>query len=490
MTVMSRSFGSRCLASVALALATLTACTGEPLSRTGATTDPVTITAVWGQRPSGIGEDVLAQLIRVTDDSAVHVAVGPPSAGDASEERHAVESLQAGDADITVVRAGLLQQLGAGSLAPLGAPFVVTNNDQAAAIAADPELSEQLLSGLDDIGIVGLGMVPSGLRHPFGYGTKPLVAADDYRDQFINIREDAGVQAILDQLGAHADHSVDSERELAAGKKLRGIEVSVQQFAAVSLPAVQTANVTLYEKFEVVVLSRDAWGGLSPAQQEELHDAFTQAAQAALNARLSEEEGQAAWCDTVGATSVLATDAQLASLHRSLDPIADRLAEDPDSADALARMRELGVGTVDPSPAACEAKELPEGASAYSVTPRGDQSVLDGLWRLEVDEQNLLDAGVSSHDAYVNAGVWEFRITNGYADGVQPDGRPCNGDFAFDGEQVSFEMGVRGVEDCNGLAWGTYSIKGDRVFFDWQKEAEGDVLVDQAVFAFGMVRIE
>ncbi len=124
------------------------------------------------------------------------------------------------------------------------------------------------------------------------------------------------------------------------------------------------------------------------------------------------------------------------------------------------------------------------------MTPRGDQSVLDGLWRLEVDEQNLLDAGVSSHDAYVNAGVWEFRITNGYADGVQPDGRPCNGDFAFDGEQVSFEMGVRGVEDCNGLAWGTYSIKGDRVFFDWQKEAEGDVLVDQAVFAFGMVRIE
>ena len=37
-----------------------------------------------------------------------------------------------------------------------------------------------------------------------------------------------------------------------------------------------------------------------------------------------------------------------------LDPITDRLAEDPDSADALDRMRELGVGTVDPSPAACE----------------------------------------------------------------------------------------------------------------------------------------
>ena len=137
----------------------------------------------------------------------------------------------------------------------------------------------------------------------------------------------------------------------------------------------------------------------------------------------------------MGAGSLLATDAQLASLHRSLDPITDRLAQNPDFADALGKMRELGVGTVEPFPAACEAKELPEAASAYYVTPDGDQSVLDGLWRLEIDEQNLLDAGLTPHDAYVNAGVWEFRITDGYADGIQPDGRPCNGDFAFDGER-------------------------------------------------------
>ena len=410
---MSKSFRFLCLMSSALVLATLTACEDKPLSRTGASTDPVTLTAVWGQGPTAVGGDVLAQLIQLTDDSAVHLDIGPASGGDISDERHAVESLQAGDADITLVRAGVLQQLGAESLAPLGAPFVVTNNVQAAAIAADPELSEQLLSGLDDIGIVGLGLVPGGLRHPFGYGTKPLLAAEDYRDQFINIREDAGVQAILDHLGAHADHSADSERELAAGKKLRGIEISMQQVAAVSLPAVQTANVTLYEKFDVLVMSRDAWDGLSSAQQEELNDAFAEAATAALTARVTEEAGQAAWCNIVGAGTVLATDAQLASLHRSLDPITDRLAEDPDAADALDRMRELGVGTVDPSPHACEPRELSATLASYYVTPRGDQTVLDGLWRLEIDEQDLLDAGLTPHDSYVNAGVWEFRITVG-----------------------------------------------------------------------------
>ena len=35
-----------------LVLATLSACTGEPLSRTGTSADPVTLTAAWGQGPS------------------------------------------------------------------------------------------------------------------------------------------------------------------------------------------------------------------------------------------------------------------------------------------------------------------------------------------------------------------------------------------------------------------------------------------------------
>jgi hypothetical protein len=190
------------------------------------------------------------------------------------------------------------------------------------------------------------------------------------------------------------------------------------------------------------------------------------------------------------ATSVLATATELAGLREVLDPIAERLATDPEAARALDRMRELGTGTVDPVATACQEDQPAGGAASYHVTPRGDQTVLDGLWRLEVDEQDLLDAGLTPHDAYANAGVWEFRISDGYADGVQPDGRRCNGEFAFDGTEVSFDMGVRGVEDCNGVARGTYQLRNNRVFFDWEKELEYDVLLDQVMFAPGMVRIE
>ena len=408
------------LLALCLALATLTACTGEPLSRTGATTDPVTLTAVWGQGPEAMGGDVHSHLIAGTDDAAVRVVEdGPQIVGDTSAELHAVESLRAGDADITVVRAGVLQMLGADSLAPLGAPFVVTNNDQATAIAEDDELSEQLLSSLDDLGLVGLGLVPGGLRHPFAYGSQPLLGAEDYRDQVINVREDAGVLAILDQLGARADHSVDSERNRAAGTRLRGIEVSLQQLGAVTLPAVQSANVTLYAKFDVGIVRQETWNGMSAAQRRGPPGRLPSGGDRRHGDSDNRGRGSGGVVrDRLGSERARHGH-ELASLRRALDPITDRLAENPDAARVLDRMRELGIGTTDPSPSACRSKP-PESTSEFYVTPKGNQNVLDGLWRIEVDQQDLLDAGISPQDALANAGVWEFRIEDGYHTTLSP----------------------------------------------------------------------
>lgn len=477
------------LVALIITLASLAGCGSEPLSRTGTTTTPVTLTAAWGQGPTGVGGDILARLVEGTADGAVRVVSPlPPDVEDTAAERHAVEAVLAGEADMTVVRAGLLDLLGAASLRPLGAPFSVTNHDQAVAISSDPELSADLLSGLAGIGLVGLGLVPGGLRHPFAFGSSPLLGPEDYRGKVINVREDAGVRAMLAQLGATADHSINGARHLAAGRNLRGMEVSVQQLGAVPLPATQTANVTLYVKFDVGVVSAETWDGLSPPQRQELQASFKAAVAAAVSSRISEEEGQAAWCRTAGARSVLAASTELAELHRALAPVTQRIAEDPDASGVLNRVRLLHAGTREPSAQPC----APVGSdpdATYRVTPKGDQSVLDGLWRLQVEKQAILDAGLSAQDAAANAGVWEFRIKDGYADGVQPDGRPCNAQFSIDGAQVSVDFGVRGVEECGGLARGTYRLEGNRAFFDWSKELEYDVALDRAMFAPGMVRI-
>ena len=122
-----------------------------------------------------------------------------------NNEIDAVELLMAGDADMTVVRAGAVQQLGADSLAPLGAPFVVTNNDQAAAIAADASIQEAVLADLDEMGLVGAGAgarrppAPVRVRRP-----SRCSAPATTTDQFVNVRRDAGVVAILEGAGCPA----------------------------------------------------------------------------------------------------------------------------------------------------------------------------------------------------------------------------------------------------------------------------------------------
>ena len=152
---------------LAAALAATAACSGAPASRSGAPAEPVTLRSAWGQDPGGVGGDVLHALIQVTADGPVTVEEGDRTVGavPSNNEIDAVKVLMAGDADLTVVRTGAVQELGAASLAPLGAPFVVTNNEQAAAIAADASIREAVLADLDGMGLVGAG---AGARWPAG----------------------------------------------------------------------------------------------------------------------------------------------------------------------------------------------------------------------------------------------------------------------------------------------------------------------------------
>ena len=261
--------------SIALAGTLLAAC-GEPAGRTGAGTDPVSLTA-YEAGP----DEFLGRLTTGTVNSAVAIATVPNPNANGDGDTAALAALASGDLDLALIRSGRLTTEGAASLAPLGAPFLVTNNDQAIAIARDP-VTEDLFADLPKIGLVGLGLVPMGVRHPFGYG-EPLLGAEDYAGQTINGRVDAGVEAMLDALDARLDTSGDAERtrKVESGE-LRGMEVSLQIFGAVDRPAVVTSNVNLYQRFDVVVVRQAAWDGLTTDQQDQLRSAVAKARDAGL----------------------------------------------------------------------------------------------------------------------------------------------------------------------------------------------------------------
>lgn len=468
----------------ALALCTLlsvTGCTGTPLTRSGAEVDPISLTSTYANGPSGVGSDVLDELVAAT--AAEPVTVERPSTPPDSDDNDgdAVKRVQAGQAELAVVRTDALEGAGATSMAAFTAPFAVTSDAQATKIATDP-IAGKLLAGLDRIGLVGLRLVPGGLRHPVGYKT-PLLGPGDYQGMVINTRPGPGTERIIAALGARTDHSINVERSrrVAAGA-LRGIEISFGQSSAADRPAVMTSNVSLYTKFDVVVIRRSTFETLSTPQQNALEAAVDQAIETALGKRMREEDAISKWCRATDFAAVVAPPGVLEQLQGALTPVTEALRNDPATAEALDRFAALHEGTTDATGATCAGPESDEAERApYRVTPRGDQTVLDGVWRLGATREEILDAGMSEERASANAGVWTVRITDGKGTWSQPSGEPCDGNFSFAGNKVTLDMDLGLDNGCDGLAIGTYERKGDTVTFHWTAEHNGELALDNVL---------
>ncbi len=455
------------LMSAGLAAALLLTGCGAPPTRTGATAQPVTLKPATGGGP-GVGNDVMDALALVTTHGSVHVADPPDADQMTAGADKTLDLLTIGAADIGVIRSGALAAAGATSLKGLQAPFVVVNNEQAAAIAADT-VAETAMADLPKIHLVGLALVPGGLRHPFGYGDKPLLGPADYRSATMAVPnvQDAGVQAMMTALEATPDRSIGEERTAKAKDgRLRGIEVSLQQYGAVDRPAVVTTNVTFYERFDVVVVREALWKSLTATQQAELKSAAGAVRVSAPSARGSDQATLADWCHESGASAAQASAADLDGLHKALAPMTTALESDPVAKKIVDRMRALHAGTTDePADLTC-APHQPGSAAWKNLPPVGDQSVLDGTWRFTPTEAELLAAGATPSDARHNAIVWQMTLKNGKGTAtVGAGGHTCHWAFTFAGTKVLFDLGTE--DACGGIIAGTYHRSGDTVRFQW-----------------------
>jgi TRAP-type C4-dicarboxylate transport system substrate-binding protein len=468
---------------------------GDPPTRSAQSTDPITLSSET-TGIGGVGGDVMAHLVEDTATAAVRVT--EPKGGTYSDDNEGdiIKAMQAGQFDVSVIRADRLAMAGATSLTILQTPFLVTSEEQAAKIAADPVVND-LVADLGDIGLTGIALVPGGLRHPFGYGSA-LYGPDDYKGAVINTRFGSGVEAMVIALGATSDHSAEGIRsgKVESGE-LRGIDVSLLQPGAVDRPAVVTSNVTFYTKFDVVVVRSKLWDGLTGAQQDELRAAAVKAGQDAIAERDTEASGLDRWCSSQSSASVIATPDQVKQFHVTLQPVID--AATSASGDIAKHLADLGKGTTSPAGKECGSLEnSPESASdtvnttavSYEVTRLGPQDVLDGTWRMVTDRQKILDLGGSVADADLNAGIWTMTIKDHIATVDQPNfTADCTWDFAFNGDAISINEGAQGNDNCGGHMIGTFKLDGDKVTFEFELESDYDVSLDNAMFALGMQRL-
>jgi TRAP-type C4-dicarboxylate transport system substrate-binding protein len=471
----------------ALMVGACQACSPPP-AKSGGVIAPVTLHSLL-PAPTGNhqpGDDLLeaiGRLVKASSNGAVTIATKP---GAESNDMPGDVLAQVGDGriDLGIVRASRFALAGVTTFQALQAPFVVDNEALAERVASDP-IAKEMMSGLDRLGVVGLAIVPSGLRHPIAYN-RQLVSLADYQGAMINTSPSLEVAQLIAAFGATPDYSVGGERlAKVADGSLTGIEASLWQDVGI-YPATLTGNVVLFSKFDVVIINKTVFDALSKAQRSVLQQAVQAAVPVTLADRTIESEAAKDWCRLRGSRVVLASSQDLADLQGAATSVRTTLEQDPFTRRMIDRILQLSVGTVKVDVQACE----PPATSDVMIEPHGDQTVIDGVWRLEVDYDALVAADIPGTFPQFDEGVWNFDLEGGQGTATASHGTVCGMAYFIDGDRISLSFEADPTKQCGGLLAGTFGRHGDELTLLFTDAAvAGDVKYNTAFFKNGLHRI-
>jgi TRAP-type C4-dicarboxylate transport system substrate-binding protein len=252
------------------ALAGLTACSTKPISKAGSTDQPTQTIVL--QMPDGSDPDGLylasdvAKLshgaLKVTIDSTIYNSRSP------TNETRLTADIRAGRVSFAYQPARDWAAVGVPGFQALMAPFAVTTVAASQRVAASP-VAATVLGQLPKYGVVGLGLIASEPRQILS--VKPLFTQAQFAGQRIRIVDNPQTAALITALGARPVQRLTSN---VVGAKLRagsvaGVETSPFTIAenAYQTAAPYLTTYGIFPKFGMLVAAKQAWAGLSPADQ-------------------------------------------------------------------------------------------------------------------------------------------------------------------------------------------------------------------------------
>ena len=299
--------------------------------------------------------------------------------------------VQDGELDLALGPTWAWDVLDVTTLQPLQAPFLVDSDELVAEVVQDEELADQLMSGLEDAGVVGLSMWPEGLRHPFGF-EEPLVSPEHYAGEVIRSAKSEAISWLFEALGATTTPQ-EPNAETMAGS---------QGEFVLNPDGIATADVTFFPKVNLLYANAETYADLD----EEAIGVLTEAAattQAWAIENTSDLDAGSAFCAD-GGTVVAAGEADVTALRKATKSVTDRIAEAPGNQSIIdCHHRQLKNGTstpmtVDP----CTGEQLEE------HKPGKAEAAFNGTYRYTVTPEDYAEAGIDENQAYHNAGVQTF----------------------------------------------------------------------------------
>jgi TRAP-type C4-dicarboxylate transport system substrate-binding protein len=352
-------------------------------------------------------------------------------------EQQVVRAASSGEVDLGWVGTRVFDTLGVESFQALTAPMLVDSYALENAVI-ESGIAEEMMQGLDELGVVGLGVLPDGLRKPIGV-SGPILGPADWRGiTFGTLASNGHVEAIR-ALGATPVQLQWMEREerLASGT-LQGFETSIwihqHNPALARLAPYVTTNVTLWPQMDVLLANPARLEALSAEQRGWLEEA---ARDAARLTSLADTDTQALKDSClVGARFAEASDADLAALEAAFAPIYAKLEQHPGTKAFMERIQELKESTSpDPElviPAGCTGMATAPGQAAHTGTA---PAYLNGTYRYVLTKEDARKAGETDLSEYPRPNTWTLK--DGHFE-VRGTLGGFTGSYSVDGSLITF----------------------------------------------------
>jgi TRAP-type C4-dicarboxylate transport system substrate-binding protein len=399
----------RALAAALLGGLLLSSCTTGAVDKGGGAGGVRTLSLASPELPGrpGSGDiDFFVEQVASASDGRLRVEVewDVADAGAAFEQVTAQQVID-GTSDLGFIPARAWDTLGVTTLQALQAPFLVTSDAALDAVVSDP-VADEMLAGLDELGLTALGLFPEGLRHPASFG-EPLLEPDDFAGVGIRTPLSDLSWETLEALGATPlDLGAEDLQRLYDEGGLGGAETSAAYLSFMPWRGVLTGNLTPYAKANVLAANTAALEALTDDQREILQRAADVTLEHTIGTRPSDADELTEAC-AKGFEVVGATPDQQAAMTAATQPVRDRLAADETTGPFLARISEIVESSEPPAPAVtCE--------NATSVaTSSDDLWIFDGVWRFDVTFEDGVDAGISGTRAAEDLGVQTVTLDGG-----------------------------------------------------------------------------
>lgn len=354
--------------------------------------------------------------------------------GEAKYEAGTIEDVKAGKVDMAYVGARVFDTVGVKSFQALSAPMLVDSYELQEAVF-NAGIPDQMLAGLDKIDLVGIGVLPGPMFKTLGV-SKPFVRPSDFAGTVIGIQDSALAEQIVLALGA-TPHAVPTSAELNG---LDGYEQPLPSIVGNHYEATAgfvTANVNMWPRPLVIVMSDQASESLTPAERRVLREAARAAQSDALNVSRSEDDDAVAYLCQKGMTLTVASEQDLADLNAAFEPLYQQLVANSETESYIDTIRALKetVGTAPEAPE-CPIAKHAEDTEAF---PQGTYEMTLAL--SDWPDSCLAEVGVAKnsipdttlHRATFNAGSYEVLVD---VDGTMQPGD--NGTYTVFRDRISF----------------------------------------------------